>query len=129
MTVKEFNEGRDKFIARMIEILDTKGPDYSNSDDRLANFKRLAQLLGTTPLQIWAVYAMKHMDAIMTYAKSGKVASEEITGRFLDLANYAVLGAALVQEAQYRVKNVPTPAPVEVPKPFEHVPPWLVPKP
>jgi hypothetical protein len=124
----------------MFEILDTKGPDYSNSDDRLANFKRLGSLLGIPPIQVWAVYAMKHMDAIMTYAKSGKVESEEITGRFLDLANYAVLGAALVQESQYRAKGSPTLPPVAtvevpsrpIPKPteFENVPPWLVsPKP
>ena len=141
MTAKEFNNGRDRFIARMVEILDLNGADRSNSYDRLAEFKRMGVLLGTTPIRIWAVYAMKHMDAIISYAGKGVVENEEIINRFLDLANYAVLGAALVQEAQTFKPNetpVKTEPPLTVTKPpmtvaepptteaTEFVPPWLL---
>lgn len=81
------------------DLLQSKGDDYTRHDpDRLANFKKLATDLDIQPLTVWAVYAGKHWDAIMSYIKTGKVESESILERFLDLQNYLYLGYALYKE-------------------------------
>lgn len=99
MNLEEFlavvNDSRHK----QDELLRVKGADYTRQDeDRLSNFKRAAIAVGLSPLQVWAVYAGKHIDAIMTYVKTGRVESEHIESRFNDLINYCYLGLALIKE-------------------------------
>lgn len=99
MTKKKFNKFLKQFHSSQEKLLISKGHDYTQgSDDRFLNFKEVASLTGMTPLQVWAVYWMKHVFAICTYVKFGEVKSEGIEGRFLDEANYNVLGAALLSE-------------------------------
>lgn len=50
-------------------------------------------------MHVWAVYFNKHVTAVLTFARTGKVESEAIRGRFLDIATYAILGAALADES------------------------------
>ena len=88
-----------EFQEEMIAILHAKGDDYAGDADRLGNFYHIAATLGLNVRQIWAVYAQKHMGAIMTWVQAGKVSSESVHERFLDLANYCILGAALAAEA------------------------------
>jgi hypothetical protein len=106
MNTAEFNRWRAAFDITCTEVLQTKGQDYSG-DDRLGNFRRLAERLGLTPLQIWAVYFTKHIDAIMTFARTGRVASEPIRGRFADARNYLDLGLAMIEEAQDAAQSKP----------------------
>lgn len=103
MTEQEFAEFYTSFETEMLDTLSAKGNDYTRGaevegEDRLANFKTVANMLGLNPLQVWAVYYMKHVLAILTYIKTGEIQSEPMRGRFLDAANYAVLGAALHKE-------------------------------
>lgn len=85
--------------ARQDNLLKVKGADYTRRNpDRLANFKRVAGDTGLTPLQVWAVYASKHWDALMAFVQTGKVESEAIEGRFDDLHNYLYLGEGLITE-------------------------------
>jgi len=87
------------FLARMQDLLDKKGADYTCGDeDRLANFKRLAERTGVTPMQVWWVFVQKHLAAIENYVKSGKVESEPIHGRLQDVANYCLLASALIED-------------------------------
>ncbi len=87
--------------ARQDTILKTKGADYTRHDaDRLANFKRTAEGIGLSPLQVWAVFANKHWDAIMAFIKTGKAESEAIEGRFDDMHNYLYLLEGLLQESR-----------------------------
>lgn len=84
-------------------LLVVKGGEYAGSDDRLANFKRGAELTGTTPLQVAFIYASKHYDAIATYVRdqaSGtqRPRSESIKGRLDDLMNYCLLMKAIIVE-------------------------------
>ena len=101
MNTPELTEFADGFVASMHAILGVKGPSYSGATDptadRLGNFKRCAKAAGVTPMQAWLIYFQKHVDAVSTYVRTG-LQSEPIMGRFLDLANYALLGAALVEE-------------------------------
>ena len=99
MTRKKFHVFLKQFHKDQEKLLIAKGWDYTQgSDDRLLNFKEVASLTGMTPLQVWAVYWMKHVFAICTYVKFGKLSSEGIKSRFIDEANYNVLGAALLNE-------------------------------
>ena len=87
--------------ARQDLILKQKGDDYTRHEvDRLSNFKRSAAAIGLTPLQVWAIFTNKHIDAIMAYIKTGQVESEGIEGRFDDAINYLHLGEALIKEQQ-----------------------------
>lgn len=97
-------------------ILVAKGEEYAGSQDRLANFKRGAQLTGATPLQVAFVYASKHYDSIATYIKKDAAGfeqrlSEPIEGRFDDLINYCILMKAIVAEQfeQQRAARRPDP--------------------
>lgn len=99
MTSDQFNQIVAKARLRQDDLLQRKGADYTRQEpDRLSNFKRVATSLGLSPIQVWAVYAGKHWEAVMAYAKTGKVESEAITGRLDDLCNYLYLLEALIEE-------------------------------
>ena len=101
------------------DLLIRKGAEYASDLDRLDNFKKNAALLGLTPLQVWSVYAFKHVDAVQSYmrkihdkslnhAGNGTLRdnsfsvdnklSEPIDGRFHDIINYMYLGLALLED-------------------------------
>ena len=100
-------------FARAMEqakgLLQTKGVEYAGGADRLANFKRGADLTGCTPLQVAFVYASKHYDAIATYVQRDaqgfeQKLSEPIEGRLHDLLNYCVLTIALIEDGRPQEK-------------------------
>lgn len=81
--------------AREVELIDTKGREYTggaeqgNDLDTLANFKRVAERTGLNALQVWGVYFLKHVDAISTYLQDPtRAMSEPITGRIDDARTY-----------------------------------------
>jgi len=92
-----------KLLEEMIQheetVLTDKGTDYASNEDRLSNFKVLADLLGLTPIQVWGVYCFKHLLAVASYVRNGQVESEPIEERITDVRNYMVLGNALIAEA------------------------------
>lgn len=97
----EFEKMVTEFRAKQDLLILSKGHDYTvgNGDaDRLWNFKTVADMLGITPMQALGVYWLKHVLAICTYIKLGKVESEDIDGRFLDESNYNLLGRALIND-------------------------------
>jgi hypothetical protein len=99
MTNDQFNDYAETFINDMKEILLTKGHDYTGgSDDRLRNFKKIAQSIGCSAMTVWFIYFMKHVDSLSTFVKLGELKSEPPSERFKDVANYALLGAALAAE-------------------------------
>ena len=51
-----------------------------------------------TTVQVWAVFANKHWDAIMAFIKTGKAESEAIEGRFDDVHNYLYLLEGIIKE-------------------------------
>jgi hypothetical protein len=80
-----------------------KGHEYSGEKDALSNFKRHAETIGITPLQVWEVYAGKHYDSICTFIKDhanniDRKLTEPIDGRIDDLIVYLLLLKALIQE-------------------------------
>lgn len=99
MNSQDFNAIVDEARRRQDQILKTKGADYTrHEEDRLSNFKRSAAAIGLTPIQVWAIFANKHWDAIMAFIKTGKTESEAIEGRLDDVINYIYLLEALIRE-------------------------------
>lgn len=81
------------------ELLCKKGKSYNpGTDDRLANFKRVAERLNLDPLKVWGAYFLKHVDAICTMVLTGANDMEGFTSRATDLRNYLVLGTLLWKE-------------------------------
>jgi hypothetical protein len=87
-------------LAREIET--SKRPGYTRGDDDvLANFKRAAEGAGITTEQAWAVFFLKHIDAIVSIMTKPHLAvSEAAEGRFADALNYLRLGYALLRERE-----------------------------
>lgn len=103
MDNKAFSIIFEEAVSEMRRLGAIKGGEYAVDSDRLHNFKNNAEQNGLHPLQVWAVYAGKHMDAIRTYIRDvavGKVRprSESIEGRAHDAALYMILFIALVRE-------------------------------
>ena len=76
----------------------TKGEEYANSDNQLANFHRLADRLGIKAEAIILVFLAKHMDAIDHFVRTGKKHSEPIQGRIDDAILYLLLLKAQIKE-------------------------------
>lgn len=105
MIFEEFEILQKQLFTDIEKIGAGKGKEYASSDDRLANFKRLALELELSPEKVAYIYFKKHLDSIQTYLKVGHELSEEsIRGRFLDAINYLTLIYGLIVESK---KNTP----------------------
>jgi hypothetical protein len=116
----------DKIVAGTVDsihkLLAVKGGEYAGSEDRLANFKRGANLTGCTPLQVLFVYMSKHYDGVATYvrdeaARMNRPRSEPIDGRLDDLINYCILAKALIEDQrlaarEWEKNHLANPAPI-----------------
>jgi transcription antitermination factor NusA-like protein len=116
MNKNDFQKVISETFSAIVKLTRTKGEEYARSEDQLANFKRSAEEAGIEPEQVWVVFFNKHIDAIKTFAKGGKVLSEPIEGRIDDAILYLILYKAMVRES---IQNMTKP--VEVPQ-FEPFP-------
>jgi hypothetical protein len=80
------------------ELRRTKGREYAQDEDTLADFKEIAVESGTTPLQVWHTYVKKHQRAIDTYIREGSVKSEAIASRVIDVITYHYLLLGLIED-------------------------------
>ena len=99
MNAVEFLNFYNQLVKKETEIFTLKGEEYSGSQNRFANFERIADKLGLHPVEVLAVYFYKHIDSIDTYIKDKKVYSDEdIIGRVSDARNYlALLGGMITK--------------------------------
>ena len=104
MTEQRYTEVSTLLIETAKEIENAKRPGYTRGEaDVLTNFKDVAQRVGVTPMQAWAVYFLKHVDAITSVAKNPDIPqAEAIEGRFADAVNYLKLGWALLNDTENR---------------------------
>ncbi len=122
MNADRFNQLVRQAEVRKLELRVNKGEEYTRgAPDVLANFKRVAEGTGLTPLQVWYVYFAKHIDAIANYIRTGKEASNEpIFGRIDDSQVYLDLLRGLVTEHQearltgmLQIENIPKEKPLQ----------------
>ena len=103
MQQADFDKVVEETIENIRQLLIVKGGEYAGSSDRLANFKRGAELTGATPLQVLFVYLSKHYDAVATFVRDDaahtlRPRSEPIDGRLDDIINYCMLAKALIRD-------------------------------
>lgn len=103
MNQDDFHKLVSATVQETARLLISKGEEYAGSEDRLANFKRGAELTGTSPLQVALIYMSKHYDSIATFIRKDaagyeQILSEPIEGRLDDLINYCYLIKALIVE-------------------------------
>src|SRR5690348_10584469 len=100
MTQDDFQKLTYDVFQECDAIMNAKGPDYSGTEDRLANFKVVAQLVGITPRQVLGVYMAKHYTAIFKWIRGEELSGEPISAKLDDNINYSVLARALDVEEQ-----------------------------
>ena len=100
MKVKDFFKWADEEFKTEMELMRVKGKEYTVSDeDKLKNFKSIAERLKNEPEFIALVYLLKHMDSVRNFVLDGVEASDEpIEGRLRDIRNYCLLLGALIKE-------------------------------
>ena len=100
MNTKDYEKLYDDLIATARKITKEKGAVYTlSNDDKLINFKRIAELTNTTPAQVAVVYLWKHLEAIRNQALNPKSYDpESLDERVPDCFNYLVLLTAIIKE-------------------------------
>ena len=102
MTLEERQRIAETRFAECAKLLLSKGKDYAGDQDALANFKGIACRLGISKYQVWSVYFMKHIRAIINSIKANpenpQTESEPLEERITDVINYAVLLEALLKD-------------------------------
>lgn len=102
MTGEQFRQMMREELERLVALNETKGRDYAGEDDALRNFRQHAGELGIAPEQVWAVFASKHWDAILSAVRhvgdDGYQPSEPVEGRVLDLILYLFLFLGLQRD-------------------------------
>ena len=82
-------------LLKCIEVMQTKGKEYTeSSDNKLANFEAESLETNVPVLDIIHIFANKHQKAINNYRKTGRVESEALEMRFVDRINYLFLELA-----------------------------------
>lgn len=112
MDKREFRCLLDQTHQTLVQLTSSKGEEYSRDTDQLANFKRQAEELNATPEKILMVYLNKHLDAIKSFVKTGKLYSEPIEGRIDDAILYLILLKGIVLDDQNRFAFPTEPKPM-----------------
>jgi len=85
----------EAMMLKCIEVMQTKGKEYTeSSDNKLANFEAESLETDVPVLDIIHIFSNKHQKAINNYRKTGQVESEALEMRFVDRINYLFLELA-----------------------------------
>lgn len=84
-------------------VLSSKAAEYA-TEDRLHNFKRAAELQGTTPMKaligMWTKHVVSVLDIVDKHAKDGSVPLQSrVDEKIGDAVNYLILLEGLLYEA------------------------------
>ena len=86
MNQQEFKETKKYLLDKCQEIMEAKQPEYTQKNiDILNNFKSTAESIGIEPMEVWAVFFNKHIQAILTHAGDPTMPqAEPIESRYAD---------------------------------------------
>jgi hypothetical protein len=89
----------DEIINRCIEVLESKGRDYTiGNENRLHNFDTTSEVIEMPPMKVLFVFLYKPIAAIFAYIKNnGQHESEPIRERIVDVINYLLLLWKMIQ--------------------------------
>ena len=90
--------------------MDQKRDEYSSDNDRLQNFREVAEFLGQRPAEVSLAYLLKHIQSITLAVRTGEYAwkwktdhGEGLKQRIADARNYLLLLAACLEEETEKV--------------------------
>jgi hypothetical protein len=98
MNRTDFTALLDRTFEAVRTINGSKGMEYADSEEALANFYRRAEEFDLDPKTVAGIFLGKHLDAIKAFIKTGSVRSEPIEGRVHDAILYLVLLLGLVED-------------------------------
>ena len=99
MDVKHFESLYQKITEEETKIGKEKGKEYTQGNDRLDNFKRIAKELDLDPKMVLWIYLKKHLDSICSFIKYNQTFSKEpIEGRIKDARVYLALLRGLIED-------------------------------
>ena len=105
-----FNMIVEKRFKHCQEIFLPKNNEYSRNDDRLHNFKRAGQLMGTTPEKALLCMMLKHAVSILDIVDDAEkdILPKETTmkEKFSDIHNYLYLLEGLIEERRQAPREV-----------------------
>jgi hypothetical protein len=108
MDQSKFMEMYGKFATKMHSIVRCKSQDYSTESDPFKNF-RLAPMVGVTPERGVLVRMMDKISRIsVLLEKEASVVDESIVDTLLDLGNYSLILACMLEENNGKIKDSPT---------------------
>ena len=99
MNQKEFDELLNQRLAKIKDILQSKGTGYSFNNDRLHNFKVAARITGeSSPQALWGM-ALKHLVSMEDLIK-GRLENTRgnVDEKLGDMINYLILLEALFED-------------------------------
>lgn len=97
----------DKTFKIIQDLSETKGKEYTQGEDRLKNFKDIANDLGIDSKAAWYVYFKKHIDAIKSYIKFNKsFSTETIESRIDDAILYLILLKGIIYEEKITISII-----------------------
>ncbi len=115
MTFEQFDKFQDALWDQVRHMRDTKGKEYANSENRFANFDRLAAQLDLTNIQVGWVYTTKHLDAIAQFCRTQQThSSEGPMGRIVDAIVYLTLIAGMIEERNRNYTDMRDQIPVQI---------------
>lgn len=96
MTQEDLLDSMNMLFEEELELMKAGNDEYAGGQNAFGNFNRLSEQLGLTPEKVLMVYAVKHMDGILSWVNGHQSQREEVNGRIKDLRVYlAILNAML----------------------------------
>ena len=113
MTPDQFENLRDEFLVCEARILDWKRDEYSPDEDRLQNFREVAEFSGRQMSEVALIWLLKHIQSISLAVQSKKYAwtwetnrgGEGLKQRIADARNYLLLLAACLEEETIKAET------------------------
>ena len=106
-TPENFNRLCEEFRETEAEIMGFKRTEYAAAEDRLENFRTIAEFTGTTMEQVALLYLLKHIQSIAVAVETnnrrwywGNVDGEGLKQRIADARNYLLLLAGCLDERE-----------------------------
>jgi len=94
----------EKGIRHILEeekrLWDSGQKEYARGDNIFGNFTRLAEQLNLSPEQVLMVYAVKHLDGIISWINGHESRRENVRGRINDLRVYLAILHLMVDASE-----------------------------
>lgn len=104
-TQEDLNEVVEEFTEHSADLLVRKGQEYATEEDRLKNFRTVAEMMDLDPTEVCMNYLLKHMQSLALAVRTGDYdwnwrtddGDEGLKQRVADGINYLFLLAAILE--------------------------------